>query len=92
MTRSMVGKVCEVVGLYDRYVRENDGGASGSWAAFVAAALDDPAGICYEMVDVFYETFPEDKSCDGEIDQHIFNLCFEFGQRYVASLEELGGE
>lgn len=93
MTRSMVGKVCEAVGLYDRLVWQSNGGASGSWAAFVAAALDDPAGICYEIADHFIELFPEYAIYnDKDADENMMDLCFEFGQRYVASLEELGGE
>jgi hypothetical protein len=93
MNRSMVGKVCEAVGLYDRLVWESNGGASGSWAAFVDAALDDPAGICYEIAEHFVELFPEYVMYDNEDeDEEMMSLCFEFGQRYVASLEELGGE
>jgi len=93
MTRSMVGKMCEAVGLYDRMVYESGGGASGSWAAFVDAALDDPFGICYEIADYFIELFPEYTIYnDEEADEEMMSLCFEFGQRYVASLETLGGE
>jgi hypothetical protein len=94
MNRSMVGKVCEAVGLYDRMVYESGGGASGSWAAFVEAALDDPAGICYEIAEHFVELFPEYAiySYNDDHDEEMMSLCFEFGQRYVASLEALGGE
>ena len=82
---TVFGQVCHTISEYDKLVR--DGGASGSWSQFLENATDDPSGVCYELIELHAELFPD---YDGEEDNDyaVSNLCFSLGQRWLAFIAD----